>query len=389
MKTLPLSLAFAACWLSASSSTWASPARARRASPAQARLVPLERTVAFPAPADSNSPVYWNDLNELVLFTSVGFPQFSVGPDLTRLTTVGEAGFDVQIPGGRWLESVIRAGDSTLYGYYHHEAADPCPGTDLTEPKIGAAVSLDDGQTWRDLGIVISAPEGYMRCDTANAFFAGGVGDFTAILDQEQRYVYFFYTAYAGAPGEQGVSVARLPWAERDRPEGRVSKYFDGLWLEPGLGGRNTAIFPALPLWEDTDTDSFWGPSVHWNTALQSYVMLLNHNQGPFFRQEGVYMAFSSNLEDPWQWSAPEQIIRGGGWYPQVIGLEDSRGTDRVAGGEAWLCVTGQCQYRILFEAALDPQPASRAGVITRAPAARGPIQAAAAPERPRRRRKG
>src|SRR5262245_24760809 len=109
MKILPLAAA-AACVLAASAAQ-ASRGVRRASSPAPVQLMSLERPVNFPAPADSYCPVYWNDLSDLVLFTSVGFPQFSVGPDLTRLTTVGEAGFDVTIPGGRWLESVIRAGD--------------------------------------------------------------------------------------------------------------------------------------------------------------------------------------------------------------------------------------------------------------------------------------
>jgi hypothetical protein len=329
--------------------------------------------------------MYWNDLGELVLFTSLGVPVFSVGPDITRLTTVGEVGFDNQLDGGRWLESVLRAGDGTLYGYYHFEPSGVCAEIELTEPQIGAAVSDDDGQTWRDLGIVLTATPGYRYCDSVNSYFAGGVGDFSAILDRQQRYVYFFYTTYAGEPGEQGVSVARLPWSERDRPVGAVHKFFDGLWQEPGLEGRTTSVFPASVLWQDSGTDSYWGPSLHWNTELQSYVMLLNHTIGSFFAQDGIYIAFASTLEDPSLWTWPEQIIQGGDWYPQVVGLEDNRGTDSVAGREAWLCVRGSCGYRIVFEPA-GAEPQKRAGVVTKAPATREPVKAKQGPRGPRRR---
>ncbi len=341
---------------------------------ARVQLLPLARGVAFPSPADSNSPAHWNDLNELVVFTSFGTPLLSVGPDLERLTFLGEAAFDTEAPGGRWLESVIPAGDGTLYGYYHIEPADVCARSEITEPRIGAAVSLDDGQTWRDLRAILTAVPGSLDCDTVNAYFGGGVGDFSAILDLDKRYVYFFFTTYAGAAGEQGVSVARLQWAERDRPVGSVHKYFDGLWQEPGLGGRATSVFPAAVPWQDPGADSFWGPSLHWNTELRMYVMLLNHNVGAFFDQEGVYVAFASGLEDPALWSQPEQLVRGGDWYPQVIGLEAERGTDAVAGRDAWLCMRGACNHRIVFENSGATAGSARAGLLVGAPGKTAPV---------------
>jgi hypothetical protein len=45
-------------------------------------------------------------------------------------------------------------------------------------------------------------------------------------------------------------------------------------------------IFPATEPWHDEDlnVDAFWGPSVHWNTHLQQYVMLLNKAKNEDFR---------------------------------------------------------------------------------------------------------
>lgn len=363
--------------------------RARAVAPVQVLLMPLERQVEFPSAVDSNSPLFWNDLNEMVLFTSFGHPFFSVGPELARMAPVAEVGWATETPGAKWLESVIRAGDGTLYGYYHLEPPDLCLESgqvDLTEPQIGAAVSLDDGQTWRDLGIVLTARPGYLRCDTANSYFAGGVGDFSVVLDQEQRYAYFFFTTYAGESGEQGVCVARLLWAERDRPVPKVVKFFDGLWLEPGLGGRATAIFPAMPRWDELDTDAFWGPSVHWNTQLQAHVMLLNHDLGTTFSNEGIYVAFSFDLDDPSLWTNPEMIIEGGDWYPQVVGLEQEKGTDARAGREAWLCVRGRCSFRVVFQAADAGEQTARAGAVVSAPRKTAPVAARHGPTRSRRR---
>src|SRR2546423_7534504 len=41
--------------------------------------------------------------------------------------------------------------------------------------------------------------------------------------------------------------------------------------------GSLTPMFPAAIGWRRPNTDALWGPSVHWNTYLQSYVVLLNH----------------------------------------------------------------------------------------------------------------
>jgi hypothetical protein len=364
----------------------ASAGQARSASSVRVSLVPLATELVFPGSVDSNSPLFWNDVGEIVLFTSFGRPFFSVGPDLQRLTKVGAVAFDPEIEAQRWLESVIRAGDGTLYGYYHVEPAGVCGETQLTEPQIGAAVSMDDGQSWRDLGIVMHAPAGTLRCGTPNSYFAGGVGDFSVVLDRDERYAYFFFSSYSGEPEEQGVGVARLPWADRDRPAGRVEKFHAGLWLEPGLGGRSTAIFAAARLWDELDADAFWGPSVHWNTELGCYVMLLSRNVGTSFGNEGSYVAFSSQLEEPSSWSAPEKIADGGGWYPQVIGLEAERGTDTRAGREAWFCVHGVCGHRIVFETDATATRNASAGTLSRAADRTVPLTAKSAPPTARRR---
>jgi hypothetical protein len=373
LSATPLSLRIARAFLPAlaglslcASGVAASGRQGRGPSPVRVSLVPLGREISFPGSVDSNSPLFWNDLGEMVLFTSFGQPLLSVGPDLQQLTPVGSVAFDQdEAAGRRWLESVIRTGDGTLYGYYHSEPHGLCGDeSGLTEPQIGAAVSLDDGLSWRDLGIVLRAPGGTLRCETPNSYFAGGVGDFSVVLDPDERYAYFFISSYSGAPTEQGVSVARLSWAERDRPAGKLEKFFEGLWLEPGLGGRTTAIFPAARLWDELDADAYWGPSVHWNTELRQYVMLLNHNIGTSFTNEGIYVSFAADLADPASWSAPEKIVEGGGWYPQVIGLESERGTDKQAGREAWFCVHGVCAHRIVFEDAAPASRASAAGTL-------------------------
>ena len=95
--------------------------------------------------------------------------------------------------------------------------------------------------------------------------------------------------------------------------------------------------------------DAFWGPSVHWNTYLQQYVMLLNRAMDDNFKQEGIYVSFTPMLGDPRLWSPPVKILNGGKWYPQVIGTQDAAGTDKVAGEWARFFMSGSSQYLVHF----------------------------------------
>jgi hypothetical protein len=159
--------------LAPAGSVLASQARTVRATAAyRAELKPLAAPFLFPSPVDSNSPLFWKGDGELVLFTSVGHPTLNVGRQLDSLTPVGEVTIESELPGGKWLEAVIPAGEGVLYGYYHNEPPGVCPDDpSLTAPQIGAMRSGDDGQTWVDLGIVLTARPGYITCDTVNTYF--------------------------------------------------------------------------------------------------------------------------------------------------------------------------------------------------------------------------
>lgn len=302
---------------------------------------------------DCNSPAHW-DGDTLFIFNSIGQPYRSHGPDLEHLDTTGLAvQYDNECSGARWIESTWRDDDGTLWGWYHNEPLGIVPEvTDrhLTAPRIGAIVSSDNGATWHDLGFVLEAAPDSLRRNTANYYFAGGNGDFCAIPDRELRWLYVFFSAY-GHFAEQGVAVARMPWEDRSAPVGRMMKWREGQWLEPGLGGRLTPIFPARVDWHRPDADAFWGPSVHWNTYLGRWVMLLNRACDRDWSQEGIYISFCDDLANPASWSEPQKIMDAPyrpGWYPQVMGLGPG-GTDKVAGETARLYIHGISRWTITF----------------------------------------
>jgi hypothetical protein len=235
----------------------------------------------------------------------------------------------VQMPvldrlGNLWLESVwLDPSDHTLYGWYHFEPADlECS----TAPIIGAAVSYDDGLSWEDRGFVLENPYP-VDCDYDNGYMAGGVGDFSVILDPGSNYFYFLFSNYGGPVEEQGISIARSPFSARGQP-GSVEMYDDGEWIQSSRSDEATPLFGTPTGWKGPFIDAYWGPSVHWNTYLKSYVAVLNRTQGEQYVEEGVYVSFSLDLL---HWSDPVKIMNGGSWYGQVLGLGPGE-SDSLAG---------------------------------------------------------
>ncbi|MBI4471341.1 MAG: hypothetical protein HY646_01655 [Acidobacteria bacterium] len=319
---------------------------------AELRKVPRR---VLPVRTDGNSPAFWHD-GKLKLFSSIGVPQMisqardQFGP---WQSAVVEGSLRERSP--IWVESAWMDSDGILFAWYHHEPAGLC-GDDspLTVPEIGAAISFDGGKTLEDLGIILKSGEP-VNCDAANGYFAGGHGDFAVVPDRDHRFFYFIFSNYGGAADEQGITLARMAFEDRFGPAGAVWKFRDGSWNEPGLGGRVTALYRAQRMWEFEDADSVWGPSVHWNTYLEKYVLLMNHAccEAGWF-QEGIYISYVSDLADPSTWGTPTKLIDGenigfrAGFYPQVLGLEEGE-TDSVSGWFARLYIQGISMWEIIF----------------------------------------
>ena len=337
---------------------------------AQSTRTPTARLVSaprfdLPAEIDSSNPAVWAHVDGIarlfVISSWGGVPVRTSGTSLDSLRAEGPVGFASHPGHGVWMEAIVPDDAGVWYGYYHHERpADLCGRPDRQLPRIGSMRSTDNGQTWQDLGIVLDAPPSSEACDSSNRFVLGGVGDVTAALDAESKDLFLYFSQYARDGDTQGVAVARIAWADRDAPTGKATIWNDGAWL-PAIENASSDIgwiFPSgTPLvtserpFHDRSTinDVFWGPSIHWNTYLEQYVMLLNRAKDDQFGQEGIYVSFSPTLQ-PTGWSAPSKIRSGGSWYPQVIGEETGRGTDRTAGRRARFFMTGRSDRMIEFE---------------------------------------
>lgn len=322
--------------------------------------------VQLPTHIDGNSPSFWDE-NGFNLFSSTGNPEMiSVGANQFGPWNSSNVDVSRQLHVPLWVEAAWRDEDGVIFGWYHHEPdqASICGNKGLTAPKIGAVVSYDGGRTIEDLGIVLESGDA-VNCNAKNGFFAGGHGDFSVVLDREGKYFYFFFTNYGGRTEEQGVVTARLAFEDRYHPAGAVQKFYQGEWNEPGIGGHMTPVFRANRDWSREDTDSFWGPSVHWNTHLETYVVLLNRACcKPEWPQDGIHISFNADLANPSYWRTPVMLLTGSligfrpGFYPQVIGLEEN-GTDTLAGERARFYVHGISNWEIVFvkDQPIDPEP--------------------------------
>lgn len=335
------------------------------------RIRPVGR-VEFPALVDSNSPAYWSG-GQRFIYNSYQMPIRSEVADTGSYARARVIHISPSPSEFHWIEGVW-SGDGEIFAWYHTEPWDVCPGTILTAPKIGALVS-EDGVYFRDLGIILEAG-GQPDCSAGNLYFAGGNGDFSVVLDQQRRYFYFIYTNYGGPAEQQGIAMARMAFGDRYDPVGRVWKFYDGGWSEPGVGGQVTPVFAARRAWSSGTPDSFWGPSIHYNTALGQYVVLLNQAVDAAWNQGGIHIAFSSDLADAASWTAPEKLIWLPGWYPQVLGYGEGE-TDSLAGARARLFMMGESRWEVEFEpgplrievedGAPVPEPAISAAASSRA----------------------
>jgi len=338
---------------------------------AQAPSVPSARLASasrlnLPGEIDSSNPAVWaiqDGIARLFVISSWGgVPVRSIGASIDTLRADQPVGFASHPGHGVWMEAIVPDETGAWYGYYHHERpADLCGRPDRQLPRIGAMRSTDNGATWTDLGIVLDAPVGSEACDSSNRFVLGGVGDVTAALDRDHQDLYLYFSQYGRAGVSQGVAVARLAWADRDEPVGKVTVWNGGAWLpatedaDRDIGWRYPAGTPLVasqhPFHDGSPSnDVFWGPSIHWNTYLQQYVMLVNRAKDDVFGEEGIYVSFSPTISDPRGWSSLKKLLSGGEWYPQVIGSETGTGTDRSAGQRARFFMMGKSTRMIEFQ---------------------------------------
>ncbi|MEC3978218.1 RICIN domain-containing protein [Amycolatopsis sp. H20-H5] len=141
------------------------------------------------------------------------------------------------------------------YGLVHNEfTPEPFGANSFSHyDAIDYATSTNQGKTWTIKDHVITSPHSTARGDTTafpNETFDYGDGDPRLFVDQASGYFYVYYASRivpkAGTPGKfTGLAhVARAPMSSK-LATGSWSKWYDGSWSQPGVGGRESNMVPA------------------------------------------------------------------------------------------------------------------------------------------------
>lgn len=228
--------------------------------------------------------------------------------------------------------SVYRHGDDRLYGFYHAEDQEDMPPIPGGVPgffcSIGVAVSEDSGRSWRKLGQAITSAK--PKSWTA---FPGqpdrGAGEVGVVVRRDGTYLLAYYSEHSRMEN-RGVQicVARADVSDRPPVPGTWTKYRDGQFNQPGIGGLDTPVLTAAAM--DNADAAF--PQVSYSDYLGKYVMVFNINvwkeyiePGRKLSQSGIYLTYS---KDGISWSKPEMLVKdyavsrtgkSVSWHPTIV----------------------------------------------------------------------
>jgi hypothetical protein len=162
----------------------------------------------------------------------------------------------------------------------------------------GLAKSTDDGFSWTDLGLILSANQRFRPgAPPAYNSFDEGLGNLVA--DPAGLYYYIYFPDKVTKGGFHGshdtfFSVARVSMDQllhrafdRDVPGALPSfeKYYDGNWDQPGLGGLSTSIL-------NPQSDA-GDPNVAWSDYLKRYVVIFDDTEDISYAEssDGIHWA--------------------------------------------------------------------------------------------------
>ena len=137
------------------------------------------------------------------------------------------------------------------YGLVHNEFT-PFPfGDGIHYDAIDYAVSTNQGQTWTIQGHAITSPYSTTRNDTTafpNQTYYYGDGDPRLFVDAASGYFYVYYGSRIveknGNWDDDFAHVARAPMSSK-MATGSWSKWYNGAWSQPGVGGSESNMVPV------------------------------------------------------------------------------------------------------------------------------------------------
>jgi hypothetical protein len=220
-----------------------------------------------------------------------------------------------------------------LFAFYHAEDQEGMGRLVNGVPgfycSIALAVSKDDGLSFAKLGPVITS---HLPKDP-NGTPDQGCGEVSVLPDASAAHLYAYYTDHSRVDG-RGVQIcmARSPIGDGGLRPGAWTKFCEGSFSQPGLGGKDAPVVSG----RDMQADAIF-PHVTYCKALRKYVMVFNVNayrelvKGRSAEKSGIYVTFS---DDGILWSKPVRLIadysicrldESVAWHPTLLWSEDGR----------------------------------------------------------------
>lgn len=203
----------------------------------------------------------------------------------------------------------IDTASRTVYAFYHaedHQGYQKLKynGVQNFMASVCLAVGpLDGGKRIEKRGQVLTTHQ----AKNFQATQPQGVADVTVNRSPDGQYLYAWYTDHS-RENNRGVQIcmARAPISEHGKP-GTWTKWYEGGFREPGLGGRETPVMSVSELGADA-----FAPNVAWVSEYHSYVMVFNVVVYDDFKQEaqpagGIRLAYSV---DGIHWSQPQVLVK-------------------------------------------------------------------------------
>jgi hypothetical protein len=232
--------------------------------------------------------------------------------NLSKATAIVAPGAPGEFDNGYAGVSAVVRVEGVYYGFYHAEDQEGLPlipGSDLAGfyGSIGLVTS-EDGLTWTKRGQVItsSQPKEWAAYPNQSDRGAAEPG---AVVSRDGRYVFLYYTEHSRVDGRSvDICVARADLQAGPPLPGAFSKYRNGGFSEPGLGGHDSPIVvgPA-----PTIANALEGHVVY-SKAADRYLMIFGVDdwdarmKGRPPELGGLYAAWST---DGVVWAEPKRLI--------------------------------------------------------------------------------
>jgi hypothetical protein len=166
---------------------------------------------------------------------------------------------------------------------------------------MALARSSDEGVTWRREGVFLSGSDGKPTSPEGTTS-QPGISEPGVIA--ANGYLYIFYQYVPNSPSSPDapsvIQVARAPLSGDGKP-GSWTKYYQGAFSEPGIGGKGSPVVKTGPGTGCTRPVQVW-PA--YSEFLHAYVLAYVCNEGWFF----------STSTDLTTWSAPANFLSEKMW---------------------------------------------------------------------------